>query len=83
MPVDESIPLSALQPDQQAVVRRVHARDQALLRHLEELGLMPGTRMKVLEVSPFDQVMQIQIYGQNETLVLGLAITSRVFVENL
>jgi DtxR family Mn-dependent transcriptional regulator len=83
MPVDESIPLSALQPDQQAVVRRVHARDRALLRHLEELGLMPGTRMKVLEVSPFDQVMQIQIYGQNETLVLGLAITSRVFVENL
>lgn len=83
MPVDESIPLSSLQPGQQAAVRRVHARDLALLRHLEELGLMPGTRLKVVEVSPFDQVMHLQIRGQNDTLILGPAITSRVFVENL
>jgi DtxR family Mn-dependent transcriptional regulator len=83
MPVDESIPLSSLQPDQEATLRRVHARDLALLRHLEELGLTPGARLKVLAMSPFDQVMRIQIQGQNEALVLGPAIISRVFVETL
>lgn len=83
MPVDESIPLSSLQPGQQATLRRVHARDLALLRHLEELGLIPGTRLKVLAVSPFDWVMHLQVQWQNEALVLGPAITGRVFVETL
>jgi DtxR family Mn-dependent transcriptional regulator len=81
MPVDESIPLSSLLPDQQGTVRRVHAQDPALLRHLEQLGLIPGARLKVLEISLFDQVMHLQVQKQNEVLVLGPAITGRVFVE--
>jgi DtxR family Mn-dependent transcriptional regulator len=83
MPVDESIPLSSLQLNQEATVRRVHAQDPALLRHLEQLGLIPGARLKVLEVSPFDRVMHLQVHRQNEVLVLGPAITGRVFVETL
>lgn len=83
MPVDQSIPLSSLQPGQEATVRRVHARDLALLRHLEQLGLIPGASLKVLGMSPFDWIMQLQVQWQNDALVLGPAITSRVFVETL
>jgi DtxR family transcriptional regulator, Mn-dependent transcriptional regulator len=83
MPVDDSVPLSSLQPDQEAIVCRVNAQDLALLRHLEELRLTPGIRVKVLVMSPFDQVMHLQVQGLNEALVLGPAITSRVFVETL
>jgi DtxR family Mn-dependent transcriptional regulator len=83
MPVDESFPLSSLRLGQEATVCRVHAQDPAFLRHLEQLELIPGVRLKVLEVSPFDQVMHLQVQKQNEVLVLGPAITSRVFVEAL
>ncbi len=81
MPKDNSIPLSSLRPGQEATVRRVHAQDAELLRHLEELGLIPGARVKALEVSRFDQVMRIQVRGRKEASVLGPAVTDQVFVE--
>jgi DtxR family Mn-dependent transcriptional regulator len=81
MPSDQSISLSSLQPEQQATVRRVHARDTDLLRYLEELGLIPSARVKALDVSPYDQVMRLQVVGHKEAVALGPAITSRVFVE--
>jgi DtxR family transcriptional regulator, Mn-dependent transcriptional regulator len=81
MPADKSIPLSSVQPEQDAVVSRVYSRDPGLLRHLEELGLIPGTRVKVLEVSPFDQVMHLRVGQREEEAILGPAITNQVFVE--
>jgi len=54
MPADKSLPLSALRPKQKAVIMRVRANDPALLRHLEELGLIPGAEIKVLKYSQFD-----------------------------
>ena len=81
MPSDGSIPLSSLTSGQEAAVRRVHAQDPELLRHLEELRLIPGAHVRVLEVSPFDQITYLQIQGASEAVMLGPAITSRVFVE--
>lgn len=83
MPADESLPLSTLKAGQEAIVRRVHAQDGGLLRHLEELGLIPGAQIKALEVSPFDQVMRLQVKRRTGAAVLGPAITNRVFVEIL
>lgn len=83
MPADTSVSLSSLQTGQEAVVRRVHARDPALLRHLEALGLLPGARVKALDRSQFDQVMQLQVQERNQAFALGAAVTNRVFVEIL
>ncbi len=83
MPADKSIPLSSMQPEQAAALQRVDARDAEFLRYLEELGLIPGVRLKLLSVSPYDQVMHVQIQGQKKTVVLGPAITNRVFIEIL
>ncbi len=81
MPHDRSVALSSLQAQQDATVRRVHAQDAGLLRHLEELGLIPGARITVLELSTYDQVMRLQVRGRKEPSILGPAITSQVFVE--
>jgi DtxR family Mn-dependent transcriptional regulator len=83
MPADKSIPLSSMQPEQEAAVRRVDAQEAEFLRYLEELGLIPGTRLMILSVSPYDQIMHVQIQGQKKTVVLGPAITNRVFIEIL
>ena len=81
MPSDGSVPLASLEQGQRAVVRRVDAQDHDLLRHLEELKLIPGASVDVLEVSPFDQILHLRVKGAKEPIVLGPAITNRVFVE--
>jgi DtxR family Mn-dependent transcriptional regulator len=81
MPADTDIPLSALRPTQRAVIRRVRADDLALLRHVKELGLVPGAEIQTVAYSPFDQNTSLQVGRSEETVILGAAITSRIFVE--
>jgi DtxR family Mn-dependent transcriptional regulator len=81
MPEDESFALVNLGSKQEAIVRRVEAQDTDLLKYLESLGLVIGAYIKTLEVSRYDQVMQLQVRGREAAVVLGPAVTSRVFVE--
>ncbi len=79
MPLDLSAPLSSLRPPQSAVVRRVGASDPALLRHLDDLGLVPGASLEVVAHSPFDGNLTVKIGDRKP--VIGPAITGNVFVE--
>jgi DtxR family Mn-dependent transcriptional regulator len=81
MPTDKTMPLSSLRPDQEAVVQRVVGEEPAFLRHLEELGLVPGAQIKIKEYSPFDH--NLTITAENKTVVLGLSITGKIFVEEI
>ena len=81
MPSDGSVPLETLEAGQKATVRRVYAQDRALLRHLEELGLIPGAPVELLQVSAFDHIIHLKIGAKGKPAILGPAITGRVFVE--
>ncbi len=83
MPKDHGVALSKLKPKQEGCIQRVHAQDANFLKHIEQLGLVIGARVKALEVSRYDQVMQIHIRGRKEAIALGPAITNRIFVEIL
>lgn len=75
--------LSDLRPDQHAVVMRVHDSDPDFLRHLGGLGLKPEIKVSVLEYSPFDENLKIQVNGQPAPVILGRKITQQVFVDIL
>jgi len=79
MPFDESNPLSALRPNQKATIKRVKASDSKLLRYLEGLGLIPGVQIQVSDYSPFDHNLTVK--AGRKSFVLGLNITSKIFVE--
>ena len=79
MPPDESMPLSALRPQQTATILRVEASDRELLRYLDELGLVPGVRIEVKDFSQFDHNLTIRLGRKSH--VLGFSITSKIFVE--
>lgn len=79
MPEDDTTPLSALRPNQTGVVQRVKAGGAELLRYLDELGLVPGAQIKVEEYSPFDHNLTVKV-GRKSS-VLGLNITSKIFIE--
>ena len=79
MPLADSTPLSALRPTQTAIIQSVKAADTELLRYLNGLGLVPGARLEVKGYSPFDHNLTIKV-GRRSS-VLGLNITSKIFVE--
>src|SRR6185503_13033992 len=81
MPLVDSTPLSALRPRQTAIIQRVKAADPDLLRHLDELGLIPGARLEVQDYSPYDHNLTVKV-GQ-KTTVLGLNITNKIFIEEM
>ena len=60
MPQDDSIHLSALRPQQFAVIQRVKTDDVNLLRYLEDLGLTPGIKIEVVNYSEFDNNITIK-----------------------
>lgn len=78
MPNDDSTPLLSLRPEQTATIIRVNANDHALLRHLDELGLVPGAKLEVSAHSPFDGNLTIKL--SNREFVIGPAITNNIFV---
>ena len=78
MPLDDSMPLSALRPGKTATIQRVQASEPQLLRYLDELGLTPGVHIEVKEYSPYDHNLTIKV--GRKPLVLGLSITSKIFV---
>lgn len=75
MPVDESTSLSSLRPNHIATILRVASQDPKLLRHLDSLGLTPGTQLEVIDYSTFDNNLTIKIGKRSN--VLGLNITDR------
>jgi len=79
MPFEDSTPLSALRPHQTATVQGVKSPNPELLRYLDGLGLVPGAQIEIKEYSPFDHNLTIKV--GRKTVVLGLAITSKIFIE--
>ncbi len=79
MPDDVSTPLSALRPGQTATITRVKASDADLLRYLESVSLIPGAQIEVKDYSPFDHNLTVKT--GRKTTVLGLNITSKIFIE--
>lgn len=83
LPDGTMIPLTQTQPGQRAIIQRVRDTNPEMLRYLSELGLTPGARITVLEVSPFDENLRLQIGEKEETIVLGPKVTSQVYVDIL
>ena len=55
------------------------AADTDLLRHLEDLGLVPGAEVVIEKYSQFDHNLTVKI--GRKTAVLGLNITGKIFIE--
>jgi DtxR family transcriptional regulator, Mn-dependent transcriptional regulator len=66
-------PLSALEPGARATVDRVPDSDAELLRYLSELKLVPGSRLQMRELAPFDGPVTVRISGEDHAISRELA----------
>ncbi len=83
MPTCAVLCMADLRVRQQAVVKRVRDTEPELLRYLGEIGIVPEARFEVIEFSPFDGNLKIQLFNREEPLVLGPNIACEIFVEIL
>ena len=81
MPVRSNVRMSELLPGDHATIQRINDADPDLLRYLSSIGLTPNTIVTVLEVSPFDGNLHLQVNGQRASVVLGVRVTSKIFVK--
>jgi DtxR family Mn-dependent transcriptional regulator len=65
--------LDALEPGEEATVKRVPDGDADLLRYLADLALVPGGRVKVERGEPFGGPLTIAVGGSEHTITRELA----------
>ncbi|MEO8745344.1 MAG: metal-dependent transcriptional regulator [Candidatus Dormiibacterota bacterium] len=74
-------PLSECRAGEKVVVQGVSDDDPGRLRELERRGLLPGTRIEVVEESKFEGPIGVRIKGRRVSVPLGLA--RAMFVEEV
>jgi DtxR family Mn-dependent transcriptional regulator len=81
MPDQPTSYLHDMRPDQQGVVHSVSDDDPGFLRFLKAQGLVPGAEFFVVDFSPYDNNLRLQVKGQDREIVLGASVTAQVQVE--
>jgi DtxR family transcriptional regulator, Mn-dependent transcriptional regulator len=74
-------PLSECRAGEKLVVQGVSDDDPVRLRELERRGLLPGTRVEMVEESKFEGPISVRIKGRRVSIPLGLA--RAMFVEGV
>jgi DtxR family transcriptional regulator, Mn-dependent transcriptional regulator len=78
------IPLTNISQSEEVVIKRIHEIAEAnweLMSFLENKGIMPDVRAKVIERLPFNQTIMLEVKGQQVTL--GFASAKYIFVERV
>jgi DtxR family transcriptional regulator, Mn-dependent transcriptional regulator len=70
---DDSRRLYDLEPGDAGTFVRVSDADPAMLRFLAERGIIPGTRLRLVERQPFDGPLTVKLNGKHEVLGAVLA----------
>ena len=85
---EELVCLAELQPGQAGELRRVANHSAPMLRYLSQLHLVPGYKIRVLNVEPFDGPSTVEIQDEGtqadpESLVkiIGRSLAKRLFVK--
>jgi DtxR family Mn-dependent transcriptional regulator len=75
---DDSLSLHELEPGEGGTFVRVSDADPAMLRFLAEHGIVPGTRLKIVERQPFDGPLTVKLNGKKQVLGAILARAMRI-----
>lgn len=87
MPIEPLISVLELNPSQESVLRRVDSSDARVLRYLGQLKLMPGRRLRLVDVAPFNGPVTLEMVDDDEvstrTQILGRELADKLFVYTL
>jgi len=78
MPEMEIDALNEAEAGREYIISRVKNQDPELLRYLEKLGLLPGTKILIKEKAPFKGPITLLI--ENDEQVIGHDVARNIFV---
>ncbi len=78
MPAGKAQKLATAPQQTDLIVRRVIDQDPELLRHLEDIGLIPGVRVLVKEQAPYEGPLTLQIEDHEQ--VVGRKVADSILV---
>jgi DtxR family transcriptional regulator, Mn-dependent transcriptional regulator len=82
MPADASFPLTELRPGEEAVIRRVRADSGGRLRQLQELGLVIGAHVRIVEGGPRGMPLQVRVGHNRKRIRLERSTVRSLYVES-
>jgi DtxR family Mn-dependent transcriptional regulator len=81
LPEERGTPLSRLAPGQRATILRIEREEPAMLRYLATLGLLPQSKVEVIETAPFGGPLLIQ--SGSSRYALGRKVAARIVVREV
>jgi len=75
------VQLSTLHAGQGGEVLRIRGRNRDIVRYLADLGLIPGAKVVVKDVAPFDGPLMIQIGSEVKAIARNIAASVLVKLE--
>lgn len=78
MPAAEAQRLIDAERKTDLIVRRVTNQDPELLRHLDDIGLIPGVKVHVKKQAPYDGPLTVQVEDQEQ--VIGRKVADSILV---
>ncbi|MEQ8523727.1 metal-dependent transcriptional regulator [Gracilimonas sp.] len=79
MPTMAQLSISDAKENTAYIIGRVKDQDPELLRYLEKIGVLPGSKIEVMEKAPFSGPVKIRLEGKVEQM-LGQAVASEVYL---
>lgn len=79
MPTMAQLSISDAKENTAYIIGRVKDQDPELLRYLEKIGVLPGSKIEVIEKAPFSGPVKIRLEGKVEQM-LGQAVASEVYL---
>jgi DtxR family Mn-dependent transcriptional regulator len=73
------VPLAEIGAGESVTIGRVDARDDARLRYFAQQGLVPGTRLLVVDRQPFGGPLTLEVAGQRK--VVGPELAALILCE--
>jgi DtxR family transcriptional regulator, Mn-dependent transcriptional regulator len=80
MPRDTSVPMERLRIGQEATVQRVLSRDPQALQQLDRLGIIIGSKIRIVDRSRIDLLTTLRVSGRRGQITLGPALTEQIYV---
>lgn len=79
MPEMASLSLSDAEENSSYIIGRVKDQDPELLRYLEKIGVLPGSKIEVMEKAPFNGPVKVKLENK-EQQVLGQAVAREIYL---
>lgn len=74
-PIRTGVPLAQVDPGKRVTVAGVTEQMPEILRYLDQVGLRPGVKLKVIEKAPLGGPLTIEVGGSRHAISLELART--------